>query len=160
MMSRLFVVYAVAELAVLLAVISAIGFSLTLLVLLAVFVVGLAVASAQLNRQLALMRSGRAGAPGAASDSALVALGAALVVIPGFITSAAGLLLLLPLTRPALRPMVRAMVLRGIGRPLFTMTTLRAEGSANVGRAPNDFIDGEVIDVIEVEPITLPRYAT
>lgn len=160
MMSRLFVVYAVAELAVLLAVVSAIGFSLTLLVLLAVFVVGLAVASAQLNRQLTLVRSRRTGTPEAASDSALVALGMALVVIPGFITSAAGLLLLLPLTRPALRPMVRAMALRGIGRPLFTMTTLRADRSANVGRAPRDFIDGEVIDVIDVEPVTLPRYAT
>ena len=42
---------------------------------------------------------------GAVTDSALVALGTVLVFIPGLVTTAAGLLLLLPPTRAAARPL-------------------------------------------------------
>ena len=93
---------------------------------------------------------------GAVTDSALVALGTVLVVIPGLASSILGLLLLLPPTRAAARPLVTAMAVRGIGRrvPLITVATPGASGY-RAGRG--DYIDGEVIDVFDVEPQRLPR---
>jgi UPF0716 protein FxsA len=150
MMSRLFLGYAVVELAALVALVSTIGFGWTVLLLLAAFLVGLAVAGSQLKRQLMRLRSGLTTTRDAVSDGALVALGTVLVVIPGLVTTAAGLLLLLPLTRPAARPVVAAIALRGIGRPLITANRQRRD-------VVDGFIDGEVIDVTDVEAPALPR---
>lgn len=151
MVMRLFLVYAVVELAVIVAVASAIGVGWTILLLLGTFLVGVALAGSQIRRHVQRLRSGltSAGPAGQArvvTDSALVALGAVLVVIPGLASSLAGLLLLLPPTRAAARPLVTALAARGIGRvPLITV----------VGAPPparRDYIDGEVIDVTDVEP--------
>jgi UPF0716 protein FxsA len=157
MVSRLFLVYVVAELAAVVALASAIGLGWTLLLLLAAFVAGLAVAGSQLKRQLNRLRSGLStDQPRLAADSMAVALGTLLVVMPGLLTSAAGLLLLLPPTRAAARPMLSAMAVRGIGRrfPLITVATV---GANRYGRRPRpDYIDGEVIDVTEGDPPALP----
>lgn len=120
MVSRLFLLYAVIELAVLVALTSTIGFGWTLLLLVGTFILGVALAGSQAKRQLARLRTG-----GAVTDGALVALGTVLVVMPGLVTTAAGLLLLLPPTRAVARPIITAMAVRGIGRrtPLVTSTT-------------------------------------
>ncbi len=157
MVSRLFLVYVVVELAVMVALASTIGLGWTLLLLLAAFVVGVALAGSQLKRQLARLRSGLTTQQSrVATDSMLVALGTALVVVPGLVSSAAGLLLLLPPTRAAARPLLTAMAVRGIGRraPLITVTTVGADRYAR--RPRGDYIDGEVIDVTDVEPPALP----
>jgi UPF0716 protein FxsA len=88
----------------------------------------------------------------------MVALGTVLVAIPGLVSSAAGLLLLLPPTRIALRPLLTAMAVRGIGRraPLITVTTFGANRSASATRPRPEYIDGEVINVTEVDPPALP----
>ncbi|HEY9303178.1 MAG TPA: FxsA family protein [Mycobacterium sp.] len=138
MVSRLFVLYAVVELAVVVALASTIGLAWTLLLLLAAFLAGITLAGSQLKRQLTRLQSGLT----TASDGVLVALGTVLVVVPGLVTSVAGLLLLLPPTRAAARPALAAMASRGVDRP-----------------AP-DYIDGEVLDVTdvtEVDPPVLPR---
>jgi UPF0716 protein FxsA len=157
MVSRLFLVYVVVELAVVMALASTIGLGWTLLLLLAGVAVGLALAGSQLKLQLTRLRSGlRADQPRLATDSALVALGTLLVVVPGLVTTVAGLLLLLPPTRAAARPVLTAMAARGIGRraPLITVTTV---GADRYERRPRpDYIDGEVIDVTEVDPPALP----
>jgi UPF0716 protein FxsA len=159
MVSRLFLVYVLVELAVVVALASTIGLGWTLLLLLAAFVAGLALAGSQLKRQLTRLRSGLTSQHARlATDGALVALGTVLVVVPGLITTAAGVLLLLPPTRAAARPMLTAMAARGIGRhaPLITVTTVGADRYAATPRPPTDYIDGEVIDVTDVADIDPP----
>jgi UPF0716 protein FxsA len=159
MVSRLFLVYALVELTVVVALASAIGLGRTLLLLLAAFLVGVALAGSQVKRQITRMRSGLTTPPGAVSDGALVALGTVLTVVPGLVTSAAGLLLLLPPTRAAARPVLTALAVRGIGRraPLITVTTVSAnQWAANRRQHGRDFIDGEVIDVTDAEPPASP----
>jgi UPF0716 protein FxsA len=154
MVMRLFLGYAVLELAVLVALASTIGFGWTFLLLMATFVVGVALAGSQVKRQARLLQSGRLTTPrGAVTDSALVALGTVLVVIPGLITSALGLLLLLPPTRLVARPAVTAMAARTIGRRASLITVMQP--GARSWQA-GDYIDGEVIDVTEVEPQAVP----
>lgn len=156
MVLRLFVLYVVVELAVVVALVSTIGFGWTLLVLLAAFAGGMALAGSQARRQIARLRSGPAPRQGAVTDSALVALGTGLVVVPGLLTSAAGLLLLLPPTRAVARPVVAGLATHGIGRrsPLITVTTVGAHRYTvrPAGERDDDYIDGEVIDVTDVEP--------
>ena len=116
-----------------------------------------ALAGSQLKLQLARLRSGlSADQPRLAADTTAVAAGTLLMVVPGLVTSAAGLLLLLPPTRAAARPMLSALAARGIGRriPLITVATV---GADRFGQRPRgDYIDGEVIDVTEVDPPALP----
>jgi UPF0716 protein FxsA len=145
MVVPLFWIYAVVEIAALVALASTIGLGWTLLILLATFLVGLAVAGSQIKRQLRRLRDGMTTAHGAVSDGALVALGALLVVIPGLVSSLLGLLLLLPPTRAAARPVLTFLAVRGIGRraPLITLAGMGVSRFAGRG----DYIDGEVIDV-------------
>jgi UPF0716 protein FxsA len=154
MVSRLFLVYVVAELAVVVALASTIGLGWTMLLLLAAVAVGLAVAGSQFKLQLNRLRSGlTTDQPKLAADSMAVALGTLLVVMPGLVTSVAGLLLLLPPTRAAAHPLLSAMAVRGLGRhiPLITVA-----GVGAYRRPPRpDYIDGEVIDVTEVDPPAL-----
>jgi UPF0716 protein FxsA len=157
MVSRLFLVYVLIELAVLVALASTIGLGWTLLLLLAAFVAGLALAGSQLKRQLGRVRSGLTTQQSQlATDGAMVALGSVLVVVPGLVTTAAGLLLLLPPTRAVARPLLTAMAVRGIGRraPLITVTTVGADRYASAPRPRPDYIDGEVIDVTDVADFT------
>jgi UPF0716 protein FxsA len=161
MVTRLFLVYLVVELAALIALLATIGFGWTVLLLLVTFVAGVALAGSQARRQLTRLRSGVGTVQGTATDGALVALGTVLLLVPGLVTTAVGLLLLLPATRAAARPVLTAITLRGIGRrsPLITVTT------AGVSRDREDFIDGEVIegevtDVSDVEPRALPGRVT
>jgi len=154
---RLFLLYVVIELAVVVALASTIGIGWTLLVVVGTFAAGLALAGAQLRRQLNRLRSGLTGATaqGAVTDGALVALGTLLVVVPGLASSVAGVLLLLPPTRAAARPLATALAARTIGRrvPLITVAGVRPT-------TRSDYIDGEVInvaDVTDVAPQALER---
>jgi UPF0716 protein FxsA len=149
MVSRLFLAYVVIELAAVMPLAWTIGIGWTLLILLATFVAGIAVAGFQVKRYLARLRS-----PDALTDGVLVALGAVLVLLPGLVSTVAGLLLLLPATRAVARPLVAALAARGVGRPLIIVTTLAERRS---GRAQRDGVDGEVLDVTDVEPPALPQ---
>ncbi|MDT5017989.1 MAG: protein FxsA [Mycobacterium sp.] len=154
MAKRLFLLYAVIELAVIVALASTIGFGWTVLVLLTTFVVGLALAGSQVTRHIGRLLSGlnAASVQGAAADSVLVALGTVLVVIPGLGSSVLGALLLLPPTRAAVRPLVTAMAARRM--PLITAG---AAGWGYTAAGRGDYIDGEVIDVTDVEPGAVER---
>ena len=85
----------------------------------------------------------------------LVALGTVLVVIPGLASSAVGALLLLPPTRAAARPLVTAMAARRV--PLVTAAGATAPGWGYTAAGSGDYIDGEVIDVVDVEPTAVER---
>ena len=157
MAMRLFVLYTVVELAVIVALTSTIGFGWTVLALLGTFVVGLALAGSQVKRHIRRLQSGLTASTvqGAATDSVLVALGTVLVVIPGLASSVLGALLLLPPTRAAARPLVTAMAARRV--PLVVAGTGAATGWGYDAAGRGDYIDGEVIDVTDIEPQSLPR---
>jgi UPF0716 protein FxsA len=150
---RLFVLYVVIELAVVVALASTIGFGWTVLLLLGTFLLGVALAGSQIKRHFRRLRTGLdpASMHGAAADSVLVALGTVLVFIPGLASSLVGALLLLPPTRAAARPMVTAMAARRM--PLITV----AGAAAGYPAPRSDYIDGEVIDVVDVEPPAVER---
>ncbi|MCV7061889.1 FxsA family protein, partial [Mycolicibacterium vaccae] len=114
MVSRLFLIYVVVELAVVVALASTIGLGWTLLVLLGTFLVGIAVAGSRIKRQVIEVLAGRSPV----TDTAVTAIGAVLLVVPGLVSIAMGLLLLLPPTRTAARPVVAAIAARGLGWPL------------------------------------------
>jgi UPF0716 protein FxsA len=148
MAMRLFLIYVVVELAVVVALTSTIGFGWTVLALLGAFTLGLALAGSQVKRHLRRLRSGldATSVQGAAADSVLVALGTVLVVIPGLASSVIGSLLLLPPTRAAARPLVTAMAARRV--PLVVAAGPAATtGWGYDASGRGDYIDGEVIDV-------------
>jgi UPF0716 protein FxsA len=150
---RLFLLYVVIEIAVMVALASTIGLGWTLLLLVATFALGFALAGSQVRRHFGRLRSGLtpANLHGAAADSVLVALGTVLVVIPGVASSVVGALLLLPPTRKAARPLVTAMAARRM--PLITAGV----AGWRVVRPRADYIDGEVVDVVDVEPPAVER---
>jgi UPF0716 protein FxsA len=147
MAMRLFLIYTLVELAVIVALASTIGFGWTVLLLLGTFVVGLALAGSQIKRHIRRLQSGLTASTvqGAAADSVLVALGTVLVVIPGLASSVVGALLLLPPTRVVARPLVTAMAARRV--PLVTAAAASAPGWGYTAAGSGDYIDGEVIDV-------------
>jgi UPF0716 protein FxsA len=160
---RLLLVYALVELAVIFALVSTIGWGWTLLVLLATFLLGWGLlapmAGSRLIRQLGQLRSGLTE-PRAVSDGALVTLAIALVLVPGLVTTALGLLLLVPQIRSVARPGLTAIGVRGLRRvpvvtytPAFSDFTDFRRGYSGEDR---DYIDGEVIDVREFDPPPLP----
>ena len=111
--------YVIVELAVVVALASTIGFGWTVLLVVGTFLAGLVLAGSQVRRQLARLQRGLndpAGPKGAVTDGALVALGTVLVFIPGLVTTVAGLLMLLPPTRAAVRPLAGALAARGLAR--------------------------------------------
>jgi len=150
---RLFLIYAVIELAVVVGLSSTIGFGWTVLLLLGTWLLGLALAGSQVKRHIRRLKAGFDNPRGAVADSVLVALGAVLVVIPGLFSTVSGLLLLVPATRAAARPLFTAIAARRA--PLITVAT--AGASRYAGRR-DDYIDGEVIDIVDVPPPSLPRH--
>lgn len=167
MVSRLLLSYAVVELAVVFALAATIGFGWTLLVLLATFVLGFGLLTPlggwQLGRRLLWLRSGLAEPRSALSDGALVTVASVLVLVPGLVTTTMGLLLLVPPIRALARPGLTAIAVRGFLRnvPLTADAAANMAGAFGESGTDPDFIDGEVIDVIDVEPLTLqpPRVA-
>ena len=72
------------------------------------------------------------------ADGALILVGGTLMLAPGFVTDALGVLLILPFTRPVCRRLLTALVSR---RVLDTLTGTRAGGSppnaTRPGRGPH-----------------------
>jgi len=163
MVSRLLLIYAVVELAVIFALVATIGWGWTLLALLATFLLGWGLlapmAGSQLIRHVGRLRSGLPEPRGALGDGALVTLATGLVLVPGLVTTVVGMLLLVPPIRRVAGPSLAATTLRGLQRrvPLITPATVFADGTRREHSGDRrDYIDGEVIDVVDVEPPTLP----
>lgn len=138
MPALLFALYLVAEIAAVVVLANVVGFMWTVVILLAAFGLGLALLRSQVPRvfrEVQLTLAGRRAAGGTLADSALVTFGASLVLLPGLVTTALGVLLLAPPTRAVLRPLLRGLVNRRFGgalnRPEFTRVQV---------------IDGEVVD--------------
>lgn len=152
MVKRYVLLYVLVEMAVLIALTATVGLGWTLLALVAAFTLGLLLAGSQIRRQVAQLRRGLTDPGAQATDSALVALGSVLVFIPGLVTTVAGLLLLAPPSRSAVRPMATGLVTRGLTRRVAFVTPRRS------------YIDGEVVDMPDVHgaavanlPVLRPR---
>ncbi|ORB82757.1 membrane protein FxsA [Mycobacterium kansasii] len=165
MLGRLLLIYAVVELMALIGLAAAIGFGWALVVLLATFVLGLVLWAPmggwQLSRHLMQLRSGMQEPRSALGDGALVAVATGLVLVPGLVSTALGVLLLAPPIRAAAGPGLTAVAVRGFLRrvPLSASAAATMAGAFQRREASDDrdFIDGEVIDVIDGEPPTLPQ---
>jgi UPF0716 protein FxsA len=157
MVRRLLLVYAAVELAVIIALVSTIGWGWTLLALLATFILGWGLfapmAGSHLIRQLVRLRSGLNEPRSALNDGAMVTLATILVLVPGLVTTTLGMLLLVPPIRTVAGPTLAAVAVRGVQRRI-PLVTDRVHSPERPGRG--DYIDGEVIDVIEVDPAALP----
>jgi UPF0716 protein FxsA len=153
--------WALAEVVVFVLVAAWIGVGATLLAALATTVLGWVLLTRQGTRALAELRErAQAHRPAgrAATDAGLVAAGGALMVLPGFLGDAVGLLCLLPPTRP----LVRATVVRGLTHGLagrlgaagpVRVRSTRVPGAAFPGSTPgwrsgstaSRVIEGEVV---------------
>jgi len=181
MVSRLLLIYAVVELSVVFVLVSMVGWGWTLLVLLATSLLGWGVlapmAGSHLIRRIGQLRSGLSERRATASDSAMITLAMGLVMVPGLVTTALGLMLLVPPVRSVAAPGLAAVAARGLRRriPLASYATAFATASAR-GYASDygdqgdygnpggygdyidgEVIDGEVIDVPDVDPPDLPN---
>lgn len=141
--------YAAVELAAVILLTWAIGLGWTLLVLAATFMAGVVLAASQLRGQVGAIRRGPSGSirskganpQRAVADGVLVGVGSFLVFLPGVVSTAAGVLMLTPPTRAAMRPLAATIISRGV---------LRGVGAMNLDQVVNrvghgDYIDGEVI---------------
>lgn len=75
------------------------------------------------------------------ADGILIVVGGTLMISPGFVTDAFGMLAILPFTRPVARGLLTGF----LSRRLF-VTTLRRPGDAQRPGPAGDVVQGEVID--------------
>ncbi|WP_082518573.1 MULTISPECIES: FxsA family protein [unclassified Rhodococcus (in: high G+C Gram-positive bacteria)] len=152
-----FFLYLVVEISALVWLASTVGILWTVFAVIALSAVGLVSIRSQGRRVLSELRSANAGrrSPGGAvADGALVALGSVLLTIPGLVSSVLGLLLMIPLTRAALRPIIARSAAK------------RVETAVASGRAfppgafgPRGFSAGHVVidgDVVQEDPRRTP----
>ncbi|MFM1726229.1 FxsA family protein [Rhodococcus sp. PAM 2766] len=146
MIAALFVLYVVVEVGVLIWVGSTIGVLWTILLLIAGSAVGMVLVKSQWRAVMDGFRRatrGEASPTGAVADGAMVAAGSVLMFVPGLVTSVLGLLMLLPPTRWALRPV--AVLLAGKRANVTLAGVEFASRRARTQRGT--VIDGEVVDV-------------
>lgn len=153
----LFLLYVIAEVSALVALASAVGIGWTVIAVLGTFALGLMLAGSQARRAIRQLRNGVRSPGGAIADGALIAIGTMAVIVPGLVSSAIGLLLLLPPTRAVLRPVLGAVAMRRLSRgmPLITVAPAGAAafgawrsaagGQTTSGPTTVDYIDGEVV---------------
>ena len=139
----LFVVVPLAEIYVLVQVGQVIGAGWTILLLVLDSILGTWLIRHEGGRAWRALRealeNGRMPATELA-DGALILVGGTLMLAPGFITDAFGILLILPLTRPLFRRLLAAAVAR---RLLVGVVDVRRPGP---GPAEGPVVRGEVID--------------
>jgi UPF0716 protein FxsA len=154
-----FVAVPLVELAVVLQVRTAIGLGPTLLLLLAVSLVGAAVVRREGSRAWRAFRAAVAsGRPPATevADGAMLLVGGTLLLTPGFVTDIVGLVLVLPPTRALLRRRLTAVVARRlVVHTLGVDPRARTRAGGGAGRPHPEagrrtsgarVVDGEVID--------------
>ncbi len=143
--------YAFVEVAVLALLVWALGLGWTLVVLAATFMAGVLLAASQVKGQIVAVRRARSNPEAAVADGVLVGVGSFLVFLPGVVTTAAGVLMLAPPTRGAMRPLAAAMLTRGVVRRMESLDINLTPSGARAGYG--DYIDGEVIgEVVDQLP--------
>lgn len=160
----LLLIAGVAELAVLVALGQAIGLLPTIGLLVLAAILGSWLLRREGRRTLGEFREAarlRRPADREISDGMLIAAGGLLIVLPGFLSDVAGLLLLLPPTRALVRKrMMRAAEKRA--KQMQDQVWLHQQRFNRAGGRSGDFVDGEVVDETDdtpassATPIVLP----
>jgi UPF0716 protein FxsA len=146
----LFIAVPIVEIAVLLQVGSLIGGLNTLLLIIVTAFVGAALVKQQgAQNWMTMQRKMATGEmPGVEmAVGLLIFLAGVMLITPGFVTDAVGLLFLIPATRePIAKAMLKRMVVRGQGSASFTQFHYRQgpQGGPHSGRRPDE--EGTVID--------------
>lgn len=92
------------------------------------------------------LQSGRMPAQELA-DGALILVGGTLMLTPGFVTDAVGILLILPFTRPVARRLLSRFVTARIAAGTAGMPSARPSTQNNPGPGPDgSVVQGEVVD--------------
>ncbi|KQU34513.1 MULTISPECIES: FxsA family protein [unclassified Rhodococcus (in: high G+C Gram-positive bacteria)] len=150
-----FFLYLVVEISALVWLGSAIGILWTVFVVIALSAMGMVAIRSQGRRVLSELRSANAGrrSPGGAvADGALVALGSVLLTIPGLVSSVLGLLLMIPLTRALLRPVIARSAARRVETAVASGRTFPPGGFGPQGFGPQGFGAGHVVIDGDVMP--------
>src|SRR5690242_3937325 len=116
-------------------------------------------AGSQLMHQLGQLRSGLTEPRSAVNDGALVSLAAVLVLLPGLVSTALGLLLMVPRVRSLAGPGLAAVAVRALRRRMPMVSYAVAYRTPSGPGAGRDYIDGEVVDVREFKQPALPEDA-
>jgi UPF0716 protein FxsA len=154
----LFLLYVAIEIAAFVGLCYAIGFGWTLLLVLATVIGGFWLLRRQGAKTFANLRNaGRGAADGnpldpadsaaPVADTALLAAATILMIIPGLVTSALGILLLLKPVRVLLRPMVIAVGTRKVVTAMEKNYARYGRGMAGV-----TVVDGQVVDITAPGP--------
>ncbi len=146
--------YALVELTAFALLIWGFGLGWALVVVAATFMVGVLLAASGLKGQVGAMRRARRDPHGAVADTALVGVGSFLVFLPGVVSTAAGVLMLAPPTRSAMRPIAATLVSRGVMRGMRSVNPDRFTGTRPSRR---DYIDGEVLGEVAVDRLPARR---
>lgn len=144
-----FLVVPLAELWVLIQVGRVIGVGWTILLLVADSVLGSWLIKREGSRAFAALRSTLSGGrmpTRELADGALIVLGGALMLSPGFVTDVFGLLLILPVTRPLGRRVLTSLVARRV----VLIAPVPGTGAPRTQRRPgpgdDSVVRGEVVD--------------
>lgn len=143
-----FLIWPLVEIALFVTLGSALGLGLTLLVVLGTGVLGVAILRGQGMQSAGRLRAGMASLRNplaAAGSDALRMLAAVLLVLPGFLTDALGLLLLIP----PVRSLIIALIVRRFG-------VASMQSDQPVRRADGIIIDGEFTEVVSEPDQTRP----
>lgn len=131
-----------------------IGVGWALLAVLALMVLGAFAASVSLRSALSRAAQGRSSVGRLAGDSALLMAGWALCIVPGFVSSAVGLLMVLPPTRALMRGVLTTRVRRDIeqmGMRVYQSGPMSRYRTSYGTFAPEKRASHEVIDAEELE---------
>lgn len=143
----LFIIVPIIELAIIIQVGQVVGVGWTLVALIAMSLIGAALVKAEGLRAWRRVREALAEARMPAEevvDGALVLLGGALMLTPGFLTDGLGLLLVVPMTRGVLNRTIRGRV-----RSTFGLSARRTRGPGPSGSSPDDAVVD--VDVVSIE---------
>jgi UPF0716 protein FxsA len=138
-----FLLMPVVEIAVIIQVGQLIGAAWTIALLLAVSVLGAWLVKREGRRAWLELRTAiDSGQPPGRelTDAALILIGGTLLLTPGFVTDAFGIVLILPMTRPLVRRFVQAWLAKRA-----TTYVIGGAGSRGTGRRPT-VVPGEVVD--------------
>jgi UPF0716 protein FxsA len=144
----LLVVVPLLELYVLIQVGQVIGAGWTVLALVLMSVLGAALLKREGTRAYRSFRTAaaRGGVPAKeTADGALVLLGGALLLTPGFVTDVFGVLLVLPPTRAVVRRSLMGLVLRRLGAPGLLLGLLGGRARGRPRRGSSRVVEGEVV---------------
>lgn len=131
-----------------------IGLGWALLAVLALMAFGAFAASVSLRSALTRAAQGRSSVGRLAGDSALLIVGWALCIVPGFVSSTIGLLLVLPPTRALVRGMLTTRVRRNIeqmGMRVYESGPMSRYRTSYGSFAPENRASDKVIDAEELE---------